>query len=80
MMQSYTERFAQITGNGIFKMDVGKKMHGHGVQTPRISIKYSITVKAERDREERPDRWKWKKSPIYIYIYRYESIKATILH
>lgn len=54
-------------------------MHGHGVQTPRISIKYSITVKAERDREERPDKWKWKKSQIYIYIYRYESIKATIL-
>lgn len=54
-------------------------MHSHGVQTPRISIKYSITVKAERDREERPDRWKWKKSQIYIYIDRYESIKTTIL-
>lgn len=49
-------------------------------QTPRISIKYSITVKGERETERRGegkgDRWKGKK--IIKSTYPYDPVEATI--
>lgn len=70
-----------MTENEIYEMDVKKKKCTviALLQTPRISIKYCITVKARRDRVERPDRRKQEKKQIYIYIYRCDSIKAAVL-
>lgn len=44
-------------------------------QTPRISIKYSITVKVKRDREGKGDRWRGGRIKS---MYPCDSIKTTI--
>lgn len=77
-VQSYSSRLAQMTENGISEIDV-KKCTVTVLQTPRISIKYCITVKAKRDRAVRPDSRKQEKNQIYIYIYWCDSIRAAVL-
>lgn len=70
-VQSYPERLPQFTLNGIFEMMGGKCTVMALPQTPRISIKYCITVKAERERQRGAARQMGaeKESNIYLYLY-----------